>query len=82
MSSSCIIQNCTYNCCNYQGTCPASITGCYYYYPTPVILSIGTIIGIVIGCLVLLGFSIAFIVFLCRRCKYRKNRALMRAQTA
>jgi hypothetical protein len=37
------------------------------------VLSVGAIIGIVIGGIIVLGFSIAFIVFLCRRCKHRRR---------
>lgn len=70
MSSYCasIAQNCYLNCCNASGLCPTSYTSCYYYYYTdPVLLSIGAIIGIVVGCLAGVAAIIGITCWLCRR---------------
>jgi hypothetical protein len=71
MSNNCNIyaQSCEYSCCDYNGFCTTSSSNCYYYYNGNVsaVLSIGAIIGIVIGCLAFVGAIIGFSCWLIRR---------------
>jgi hypothetical protein len=75
MSSYCpsYSQNCAYGCCTFSGLCPTVSSNCYYYYYNTVLLSVGAIIGIVIGCIV---FIIAVIGFSCWLCRRRRQRLL------
>ena len=76
MSSSCISQYCSADCCNYYGTCPtysgsSSYTSCYYYYDdyySYYILSwwVWTLIGV--GIFLFVISVIAIIVCCCRAC--------------
>lgn len=69
MSSYCYsyAQNCNFGCCDANGICPISATNCYYYYNSVIILGVGAIVGIVIGCIVFIVAVIGFSCWLCRR---------------
>lgn len=67
-NSNCYDTSCFYDCCNILGYCPSSSSGCYYYYYDTTGLTIGAIVGIVLGCLFFIAM-IAIIVCLCRRCQ-------------
>lgn len=66
----CQSYNCQHDCCDINGLCPTLSSDCYMYYKTASI-SVGGIVGIIIGCLVFIGLII-LVVCLCRR-RYRSQ---------
>ncbi len=65
-NSNCYDQDCYYNCCNSAGYCPASSSGCYYYYHEK--NDAATIAGAVIGAVL----GVILIIILIRYC-YNKR---------
>lgn len=76
MSSNCIIQNCSQNCCNIDGFCPTSFgtsnqMSCYYYYSWYIWSFWWIYFVIVVGSLLCLAMIIACCVACCRRRRMR-----------
>ena len=83
--ASCTQQSCTSNCCNYYGYCPEDYnsafyssyyTQCHYYYSNNAssVFNVGTIVGAVVGGLIVLAIIVVGI------CHYKRRKDYEQAQ--